>query len=93
VPSMAARLVLEERVADDQLRRVLVSDMVLYIELLFAKHAAVRALETWRLATIIFVMGRDGALRRVAFAAARTLVANPHLPRTPTAHSDPLGPG
>lgn len=89
---MAARLVLEESVADDQFRRVLVPDMVLYIELLFAKHAAVGALETRRLATIVLVMGRDSALRRVALAAARTLVANLHLPRTPTARSDPLGP-
>lgn len=92
MPCAAAQLVLEERVANDQLGRVLVSDMVLHIELLFAKHAAVGAFETRRLAAVILVVGRDGALRGVALATARTLEADPHLPRTSVAGTDPLGP-
>lgn len=92
MPCAAARLVLEERVADDQFGRVLVPDMVLHIELLFAKHAAVGALEARRLAAVVLVVGRDGALRGVALAAARTQEADPHLPRGPTARTDPLGP-
>lgn len=92
VPCAAARPVLEERVADDQLRRVLVPDMVLHIELLFAKHAAVGALEARRLAAVVLVVGRHGALRGVALAAARTLEADPHLPWAPAARADPLGP-
>lgn len=92
MPYAAARLVLEERVADDQLRRVLVPDMILYIELLFAKHATVRALEARRLAAVVFEVGRDGALRGIALAAARTLEADPHLPRASAARTDPLRP-
>jgi len=82
VPCAAARLVLEERVTDDQLGRVLVPDMVLHIELLLAKHATVGALEARWLAAVVFIVGRDGALRGVALATARTLEANPHLPQT-----------
>lgn len=92
MPYAAARLVLEQSVADDQFRRVLVPDMILNIELLFAKHAAVRALKTRRLAAVVFEVGRDGAFRGVALATARTLEADPHLPRAPADRTDPLGP-
>lgn len=85
MPYAAARLVLEERVTDDQLRRMLVPDMVLHIKLLLAKHATVGALEARRLAAVVLVVGRDGALRGVALATARTLEAKPHLPRDPVA--------
>jgi len=67
-------------------------DMVLHIELLFAKHAAVGALETRRLAAVVLVVGRNGALRGVALAAARTLKADSHLPRASAAQTDPLRP-
>lgn len=87
VSCSAARLVLEERIADDRLRWMLVSNVILYIKLLFTKFAAVRALEARWFATIILEVGRDGALCGIALAAARTREASPHSPRVPTAES------
>lgn len=71
---------------------MLVPDMILHIELLFAKHAAVGALEARRLAAVVLVVGRDGALRGVALATSWTLEADPHPPRAPAARTDPLRP-
>lgn len=79
-----ARLVLEERVADDRLAGMLVPNVTLHIELLFAKFAAVGALEARRLAAVVLEVSRDGALRAVALPAARTRVAGPRLPRAST---------
>lgn len=58
-------------------------NVVLYIEFLFAKLAAVGTLEARRLATIVLEVGRDGALRGIGLAAARTRIAGPRLPRAP----------
>lgn len=76
---------LEERIADDRLRRMLVPNVVLYIELLFAKLAAVRALEARRFAAVVLEVGGDGALRGVALPAARTRETSPGLSRAPRA--------
>lgn len=92
VPCPAARFVLEERVADHRLRRVLMSNVVLHVELLFAKLAAIGALETRRFAAVVLVMSRYGALRGVTLAAARTRVAGPRLPQAPAAGTRILGP-
>lgn len=80
----AARLILEERVADDRFRGMFVPNMILYIKLLFAKFPAVRTLEAWRLAAIVFEMGGDRALRGVALPAGRARVASPGFPPAPT---------
>lgn len=79
----AARLVLEARLADHRVGGMFVPNVVLHIELLFAKFAAVGALEARRFAAVVLVVSRDGALRGVALAAARTRVAGPRLPRAP----------
>lgn len=60
---------------------MLVSNVILHIELLFAKFAAVGALEARRFAAVVLEVSRHGALRGVGFPAARARVAGPRFPR------------
>ena len=67
-------------------------NVILHVEFLFAKLAAVRALEARRFAAVVLEVGRHGALRGVALAAARTRKTGPRSPRAPAARIGPLGP-
>jgi len=64
---------------------VLVPNVILDVELLLAKLAAVRALEARRFAAVVLEVGRDGALRGVALTASGTREASPRSPRAPAA--------
>lgn len=71
---------------------MLVPNVILDVELLLAKLAAVRALEARRFAAVVLEVGRDGALRGVALTAARTREAGPRSPRAPATWVGPVGP-
>lgn len=71
---------------------MLMPDVVLHIELLLAEFAAVRTLEARRFAAVVLVMSRNGALRGVALAAARTRKAGPRLLQAPAVSVHLLGP-
>lgn len=65
-------VVSEQRVADDQLGRVLVPYVILDVELFLAQLAAIRALETWRFPAIVLEVGRHRALGRVTLSTTWT---------------------
>lgn len=67
-----SRAVLEQRVADDGLGRVLVPYVILNVELFLAQLAAIGALEARRFAAIVLEVGRHRALGRVTLSTTWT---------------------
>lgn len=69
--------------ANDRPRRMNVPDVILYVEFFLTQFATIWALEARRLTTVVLVMSRHRALRRVAFTAARA--REPRVRRVPIA--------
>lgn len=65
-------VILEQRVTENWLRGMLVTNVILNVELLLAKLPAVRTLESRRLSAVILEVSCHGALRSVTLATSRT---------------------